>query len=722
MRVFKCEADGGRRAGHGAPRLGLGVPAVAGLLGLLVIVAATGRAQGTGEAEPSRETIVYSSIQPANWDLYLFDGPGSEPRRLTTDPGLDYNGVISPDGRWVVFTSERTGSPDLYVLDLHGDAGPRPLVEGPAMEDAAAISPDGGRLLFVSTRDGNADVFEMPFRPEDPSAAGDARNLTGNAAGDYNPAYSPDGTRILFSSSRDTAVATSSGASPGPTYLASELYVMRADGTDVRRLTRHESWDGAPAWTPDGQGVFFYSQRDGEPRIYRTGVDRIAGAETVASAGGETAASAGGETAASAGGETVASAGAETVASAGGETVASAGGETVASAGGETVASAGGETVGAGPAPISAPNEAALSPTFAPDGRLAYTARRDGRWTLVSTRPDGSDPRVESDAARDYWAPAFDPASGRLLAHGPGPVADASVFESDAPGAFLVHPPLSVDMPDREVSLVGIRGYLPAVDPTSGEIATSEAFARLVASRPDGSGKRVIHDLAGADRYRGPDSAWGPSWSKDGRWLAFIVGPPFASDAVDVDIWKIRSDGTGLVSLTPDSDANDALPDFSPDGRRIVYRSRRGGNADIYLMNADGGDVRRLTHHEATDTMPAFSSAGDRVAFTSLRDGNFELYTVALDEDGRPGSPERLTTSSGHDMHPRFSPDDEWVLFTSQRAELGDELPLLRVVFQPQPYGELHAIRLSDRTVVRLTHNKWEDGPTAWVRDVPGFD
>ena len=674
MRVFKCEADGGRRAGHGAPRLGLGVPAAAGLLGLLVIAAATGRAQGTGEAEPSRETIVYSSIQPANWDLYLFDGPGSEPRRLTTDPGLDYNGVISPDGRWVVFTSERTGSPDLYVLDLHGDAGPRPLVEGPAMEDAAAISPDGGRLLFVSTRDGNADVFEMPFRPEDPSAAGDARNLTGNAAGDYNPAYSPDGTRILFSSSRDTAVATSSGASPGPTYLASELYVMRADGTDVRRLTRHESWDGAPAWTPDGEGVFFYSQRDGEPRIYRTGVDRIAGAETVASAGSETA------------------------------------------------ATAGGETTGAGPAPISAPDEAALSPTFAPDGRLAYTTERDGRWTLVSTLPDGSDPRVESDAARDYWAPAFDPASGRLLAHGPGPVEDASVFESDAPGAFLVHPPLPVDMPDRQVSLVGIRGYLPAVDPTSGEIATSEAFARLVASRPDGSGKRVIHDLAGADRYRGPDSAWGPSWSKDGRWLAFIVGPPFASDVVDVDIWKIRSDGTGLVSLTPDSAANDALPDFSPDGRRIVFRSRRGGNADIYVMNADGGELRRLTHHEATDTMPAFSSAGDRVAFTSLRDGNFELYTVAIDENGRAGPPQRLTTSPGHDMHPRFSPDDEWVLFTSQRAELGDELPLLRVVFQPQPYGELHAIRLSDRTVVRLTHNKWEDGPTAWVRDVPGFD
>ena len=625
----------------------------AGLLGLLVLVVVTGAAKPVVRAEPDKETIVYSSIQPSNWDLYLFDGPGSEPRRLTTDPGLDYNGVISPDGRWVVFTSERSGNPDLYVLDLEGDSRPRPLVESPALEDAAAISPDGRRLLFVSTRDGNADIFATAFRPWNPSAAGVATNLTRHAAGDYNPAFSPDGTQVLFSSSRDTTVATSTGAGPPAAYLASELYVMQADGSDVRRLTHHENWDGAPAWTPDGQAVVFYSQRDGDPRIYRAGVDGMNGA---------------------------------------------------------------------GPEPISPAGEAALSPVPAPGGRLAFTARRDDRWTIVSTLPDGSDPRIESDTARDYWAPAYDSGSGRLLAHGPGPTDPASRFESDAPGDFLIHRPLEVAMPGRRVSLVGIRGYLPAVDPTSGEVATSEAFARLVASRADGTRKRVVFDLAGADRYRGPDSVWGPSWSKDGGWLAFAVGPPFASGNVDVDIWKIGARGGEAVNVTPDSESNDAFPDFSPDGRRIVFRSMRDGNAEIYVMNADGTGVQRLTHHEATDTMPAFSSGGDRIAFTSLRDGNFELYTIAFDAAGRPGAPERLTRSPGHDMHPRFSPDDEWVLFTSQRGEFSDELPLLRVVFQPQPYGELHAIRPSDRTVVRLTHNKWEDGPTAWVGGVPGLD
>ena len=94
---------------------------------------------------------------------------------------------------------------------------------------------------------------------------------------------------------------------------------------------------------------------------------------------------------------------------------------------------------------------------------------------------------------------------------------------------------------------------------------------------------------------------------------------------------------------------------------------------------------------------------------------------------GRPESSFDQILESANTPHPqprprhapRFSPDDEWVLFTSQRGEFNDEFPLLRVVFQPQPYGELHAIRVSDRTVVRLTHNKWEDGPTAWVRGVP---
>jgi Tol biopolymer transport system component len=128
-------------------------------------------------------------------------------------------------------------------------------------------------------------------------------------------------------------------------------------------------------------------------------------------------------------------------------------------------------------------------------------------------------------------------------------------------------------------------------------------------------------------------------------------------------------------------------------------------------MNADGTNVRRLTENAATDTMPSFSPDGKQIAFVSTRDGNHEIYIMDIE---KPGEPRRLTQSPGFDTHPVFSPDGKWLVFTSQRGGLNDEEPLLHV-FNPQPYGEVYAMRLADGLVVRLTHNKWEDGTPAWV-------
>src|SRR5215207_7325078 len=66
-------------------------------------------------APAATERIVYSSLRPGNWDIYYFATAGAAPRRLTDHPGLDYDAALSPDGRFVVFTSERRGNPDLFV-------------------------------------------------------------------------------------------------------------------------------------------------------------------------------------------------------------------------------------------------------------------------------------------------------------------------------------------------------------------------------------------------------------------------------------------------------------------------------------------------------------------------------------------------------------------------------------------------------------------------------
>ena len=128
-----------------------------------------------------RERIVYTTLRPANWELYLLEQNSSSsvssfsafsPRQLTDDPALDYDSTFSPDGRWIVFCSERSGNPDLYAIDLEHDGAPKQLTRGMFMEAAPAFTPDGKSLLFVSDRDGNADIFTIPFRPGD-AAAGD---------------------------------------------------------------------------------------------------------------------------------------------------------------------------------------------------------------------------------------------------------------------------------------------------------------------------------------------------------------------------------------------------------------------------------------------------------------------------------------------------------------------------------------------------------------------
>jgi Tol biopolymer transport system component len=85
------------------------------------------QAQPGSTQDPSKqlvEAVVYTTLRPPNWDIYVFDKPGAPPRKLTDDPALDYNAVFSPDGRRVVFTSERTGNADLYALDLKDGGAP----------------------------------------------------------------------------------------------------------------------------------------------------------------------------------------------------------------------------------------------------------------------------------------------------------------------------------------------------------------------------------------------------------------------------------------------------------------------------------------------------------------------------------------------------------------------------------------------------------------------
>ena len=209
--------------------------------GLVVAIGAA----AVPESVPER--ISYTTSRPANWDLYVFTRPGESPRKLTSDPGLEYDPAVSPDGRWVVFTSERRGNPDLYALDLKGGAEPRLLIDGRGLEDQAAFSGDGKSLVFVSTEAGNADIFQIPFTPDRTATMAEARPLVQHPSADLRPALSPDGTKLAFSSDRDLPVRA---ISPITRLRDGDLYVFDIPAKRLQKLTSSAGWEGSPSWSP----------------------------------------------------------------------------------------------------------------------------------------------------------------------------------------------------------------------------------------------------------------------------------------------------------------------------------------------------------------------------------------------------------------------------------------------------------------------------------------
>ena len=145
-----------------------------------------------------------------------------------------------------------------------------------------------------------------------------------------------------------------------------------------------------------------------------------------------------------------------------------------------------------------------------------------------------------------------------------------------------------------------------------------------------------------------------PAWSPDGSRIAFDrrVG------GNDTEIFVADADGRNERQVTNRSTA-DSDPYWSPDGTRLVFVGVQQGQADLWVINADGSGLRRLTDGAADDTNPAWSPDGTTIAFESDRDGNPEVYRVPA----AGGSAVRLTNAPGDDGYPSWSPDGTQLAF-----------------------------------------------------------
>ena len=162
------------------------------------------------------------------------------------------------------------------------------------------------------------------------------------------------------------------------------------------------------------------------------------------------------------------------------------------------------------------------------------------------------------------------------------------------------------------------------------------------------------------------------------------------------NIYVMDADGNNARRLSYYS-SNERFPKWSPDRKKIAFTSDRDGNFEIYVMNSDGSNIKRLTKNSADDLEPAWSPDGTKIAFASDRDGNFEIYV--MNSDG--SDIKRLTKNSADELEPAWSPDGTKIAFASNR----------------DGNFEIYVMNANGGNQVNLTDNHLWDSIPAWSPD-----
>ena len=203
--------------------------------------------------------------------------------------------------------------------------------------------------------------------------------------------------------------------------------------------------------------------------------------------------------------------------------------------------------------------------------------------------------------------------------------------------------------------------FKPAFSPDGHRMA-------YVSSRHDGNLEIYVMNLNTKASYRLTNHPWhddNPAWSPDGRWIAFD-----SNREATYDIYKIEPDGENLQRLTHGGVDRNYNATWSPDSQSIAFASFREAPG-IYIMDADGGNQRRLANQPQSGRTPSWSPDGKQIAFSDiilgghqdpLFGGTRDIYTVNVD-----GSQlRRRTRHPSMDIFPDWSPDGRSIVYYSR--------------------------------------------------------
>jgi Tol biopolymer transport system component len=154
-----------------------------------------------------------------------------------------------------------------------------------------------------------------------------------------------------------------------------------------------------------------------------------------------------------------------------------------------------------------------------------------------------------------------------------------------------------------------------------------------------------------------------PDWSPDGSRLIF--NSDHDDEPTDTpDLWAMDIDGTNLSELIDNPPVSDFNGQWSPDGKEVLFCSDRTGSYSLYVLNLDSSNVTRITPRESNEWGGRWSPDGNSILFISDRHGQPDIFVM----DAGGGNVRRLTDYAGVDNDPAWSPDGLQVVFMSDRS------------------------------------------------------
>lgn len=181
-----------------------------------------------------------------------------------------------------------------------------------------------------------------------------------------------------------------------------------------------------------------------------------------------------------------------------------------------------------------------------------------------------------------------------------------------------------------------------------------------------------------------------PAWSPNGKRLAYVS---FEKNRSIVYMQELKS---GKRKTIAQFKGINSAPVWSPDGKRLAMTLSKDGNSEIYVMYTASGVLQRITNHYGIDTEPAWSPDGRSLIFTSDRAGKPQIYQIAISQQGRAGSPKRLTYEGDYNAGASFSPDGKSLVFITR------ERGSFRVA----------TLELATRYLQVLTHSQLDESPS----------